>query len=115
MDWDSEARTWWHKAAAKGDEDARDYLEILEAEQREPLPACSEGNRRGTYIAGTITSLLSDDDFAYRYIDPREAAGKVEFAFAEAGRDLPAGTQALIREIEDFLTHLDPTTGGPRC
>ncbi|MEU0650395.1 hypothetical protein [Streptomyces umbrinus] len=115
MNWDSEARTWWQKAASRGDEDARDYLEILEAEQYEQLSACAEGNGRGTYIAGTVTSLLSDSDFACQQIDPREAAGKVESALAEAGRDLPDGTQALIREIEDFLTHLDPTTGGPRC
>ncbi|MFE1442922.1 hypothetical protein [Streptomyces sp. NPDC058739] len=115
MDWDSEARTWWQKAAAKGDEDARDYLEILDAEQEEELSACPKEQRREAYVTGIIASLVSDGDFACRYIDRRAAANRVESALAEAGLGLSDGARALIREIEDFLAHLDPTTGGPRC
>lgn len=111
MEWDVEARTWWQKAADKGDEDAQDYLEVLNAERKDELLAC-QGEKRKGYFVGTITSLMSESDFACS----RKAADRVESALAEAGLNLPDGkAQALIREIEDFLAHLDPTTGGPRC
>ncbi|MBY8345798.1 hypothetical protein LXH13_39590 [Streptomyces spinosirectus] len=111
MEWDTEARTWWQKAADKGDEDAQDYLEVLDAEQKNELLTCQEEQGKG-YFVGTVTSLMGDSDFACS----RKAAGRVESALAEAGLDLPDGkAQALIREIEDFLGRLDPTTGGPRC
>ncbi|WP_329163127.1 hypothetical protein OHA63_37915 [Streptomyces anulatus] len=32
---DNVARSWWEKAAIKGDEDAQDYLHILDAEREE--------------------------------------------------------------------------------
>jgi hypothetical protein len=116
LEWDGEARTWWLKAAARGDEDAQDYLEVLDAEHEFESLACRKEHRKEVIDPGTITSLLSDSDsdFACHH-DPRQAAQHVEAVLAEAGINLSRDTQALIREIEDFLAHLDPTTGGPRC
>ncbi|MFE0449129.1 magnesium and cobalt transport protein CorA [Streptomyces fungicidicus] len=111
LDKDDLARIWWEKAALKGDEDACDYLHILDAENEERLSAC---NRRGEERTEEAFKSFARS-FACRAVGTRVAADKVDRALGEAGTGLSAVTQALVREIEDFLTHLDHTTGGPRC
>ncbi|MEU0929070.1 hypothetical protein [Streptomyces malaysiensis] len=113
LDRDSEARCWWERAALKGDEDAQDYLAVLDAEREEKLSACQEGTEREERTAEAFTLFVSS--FACRSTDTRVAADRVDSALGEAGVELSKGTQTLVREIEGFLAHLDRTTGGPRC
>ncbi|MEU4098636.1 hypothetical protein [Streptomyces sp. NPDC026673] len=111
LDRDDEARSWWEKAALKGDEDARDYLSVLDSERDDQLPECSgqEKEREGE----SLTSVLGS--FACRSASNRLPVDRVDSALGNAGVELSEATQVLVREIEDFLTHLDHTTGGPRC
>ncbi|MEU2481924.1 hypothetical protein ABZ571_30130 [Streptomyces sp. NPDC013130] len=108
---DDVARCWWEKAALKGDEDARDYLHILDAEREEKLSACCGCEKE--HAEESLQSFVSD--FVCRSAGARVAVDRVHWALGEAGVDLSEATQALAREIEDFLAHLDHTTGGPRC
>ncbi|MDG5808845.1 hypothetical protein P9869_40690 [Streptomyces ossamyceticus] len=111
LDKDDEARSWWEKAALKGDEDARDYLYVLDSEREEELSACSGQDEERIYEA--FRSFVSG--FVCPSAGVRVAAERVDSALGEAGIELSEATQALVREIEDFLTHLGHTTGGPRC
>ncbi|MFI5635384.1 hypothetical protein OIE61_44455 [Streptomyces sp. NBC_01762] len=111
LDRDHEARTWWERAALKGDEDARDYLHILETEREEEVSACHGRERERTEEA--FKTFVSA--FVCQSAGIRVVADRVDSALGEAGVGLSEATQALVREIEDFLTHLDHTTGGPRC
>ncbi|MBH5338812.1 hypothetical protein IHE55_30185 [Streptomyces pactum] len=111
LDRDDVARSWWEKAALKGDEDARDYLRILDAEREENLSACC--GRGKEHAEESFRSFVSG--FVCRSAGTRVAADRVDWALGEAGVDLSEATQALVREIEVFLAHLDHTTGGPRC
>ncbi|MGW2426363.1 hypothetical protein ACWC0C_45510 [Streptomyces sp. NPDC001709] len=111
LDRDDEARRWWEKAALKGDEDARDYLYVLDAEKQEELVACRGQGKEHNDEA--FREFMND--FACAPLTSRVMADKIDSALGEAGVQLSEGSQSLAREIEDFLTHLDPTTGGPRC
>ncbi|MFF3359237.1 hypothetical protein ACFYWN_43185 [Streptomyces sp. NPDC002917] len=111
LDRDNEARSWWEKAALKGDEDARDYLHILDAEREEKLSTCCGNGKERTEEA--FRSFVSG--FVCQSAGIRVATDRVDSALGEAGVGLSEATQALVREIEDFLTHLGRTTGGPRC
>ncbi len=111
LDRDNEARSWWEKAALKGDEDARDYLHILDIEREEGLSACYGHGKERTEEA--FRSFVSG--FVCRSAGIHVATDRVDWALGEAGVGLSEATQALVREIEDFLAHLDHTTGGPRC
>ncbi|MFE1030238.1 hypothetical protein ACFW5I_38005 [Streptomyces sp. NPDC058818] len=115
LDRETMALEWWVRAARRGDKDAQDYLEILHAESEEDLPACREWTEREYeyFTARSFTSLVSD--LACPSIDPRATTDQVEPEPGETGLDLAEGTQALVREIESFLAHLDHTTDGPRC
>ncbi|MFI9262180.1 hypothetical protein ACIGT4_31435 [Streptomyces sioyaensis] len=113
LDRDSEARSWWEKAALKGDEDAQDYLAVLDAEREEGLSVCREEKEREQGIAEAFTLFVSG--FACRSMDMHVVKDRVVSALGKAGVEPSQGTQTLVREIEDFLAHLDHTTGGPRC
>jgi hypothetical protein len=108
LDRDDEARSWWEKAAFKGDQDALDYLHVLDAEGEEKLSACCGREREP--VDEAFRSFVSA--FA---CPPLLIADRLDSALGEAGVRMPEGSQNLVREIEDFLTHLDHTTGGPRC
>ncbi|MCH0573070.1 hypothetical protein I3F60_28145 [Streptomyces sp. MUM 136J] len=112
LDREDEARNWWEKAALKGDEDARDYLQILDAEREEQVSACQKEEREA-HVGEAFTAFVSS--FACPTIGTRAAADRVSSALDKAGVELPQGTQSLAREIEEFLAHLDHMTGGPRC
>ncbi|MER8003978.1 hypothetical protein [Streptomyces sp. NPDC095613] len=109
LDRNNVARSWWERAALKGDEDARDYLHILDAE--EGLSACCGPGKE--QAEESFTSFVSG--FVCRSAGIRVAVDRIDWALGEAGVGLSEATQALVREIEDFLAHLDHTTGGPRC
>ncbi|MFD4559635.1 hypothetical protein ACFWP5_35840 [Streptomyces sp. NPDC058469] len=111
LDRDDVARNWWEKAAFKGDEDARDYLRVLDAEREGNLSACCGQGKE--HAEESFRSFVSG--FACRSAGIRVAADRVDWALGKAGVGLSEATQALVREIEDFLAHLDHTTGGPRC
>jgi len=111
LDRDNEARSWWERAALKGDEDARDYLHVLDAEGIQELSARSGRGKEHTEESFSV--FVSS--FVCRSAGIRVAADRVDWALGQAGVGLPKATQALVREIEDFLAHLDHTTGGPRC
>ncbi|MFE7648466.1 hypothetical protein [Streptomyces phaeoluteigriseus] len=108
LDRDDEARSWWEKAAFKGDQDALDYLHVLDAEGEEKLSACCGREREP--VDEAFRSFVSA--FA---CPPLLIADRLDSALGEAGVRMPEGSQNLVREIEGFLTHLDHTTGGPRC
>ncbi|GFN01399.1 hypothetical protein [Streptomyces fulvorobeus] len=107
LDRDDEARSWWKKAALKGDQDALDYLHVLDAEKEENLSACSLGGEQADEAFRSFVSAFA--------CPPLLIADRLDSALGEAGVRMPEGSQNLVREIEDFLTHLDHTTGGPRC
>ncbi|MFI6608019.1 hypothetical protein [Streptomyces sp. NBC_00212] len=111
LDRDNVARSWWERAALKGDEDARDYLHILDVESEEELSTCCGHEKERAEEA--FRSFVSG--FVCRSAGIRVATDRVDSALGEAGVGLSEATQALVREIEDFLAHLDHTTGGPRC
>ena len=111
LDRDNEARSWWEKAALKGDEDARDYLHILDAEKEEQLSERYGQGKERTEEA--FRSFVSG--FVCQSAGIQIATDRVDSALGEAGVGLPEATHALVREIENFLTHLDHTSGGPRC
>ncbi|GLW19876.1 hypothetical protein Stsp01_66190 [Streptomyces sp. NBRC 13847] len=107
LDRDDEARRWWKKAALKGDQDALDYLHVLDAENEENLSACSLRGEQADEVFRSFVSAFA--------CPPLLIADRLDSALGEAGVRMPDGSQNLVREIEDFLTHLDHTTGGPRC
>ncbi|WP_328565103.1 hypothetical protein [Streptomyces coelicoflavus] len=107
LDRDDEARRWWKKAALKGDQDALDYLHVLDVENEENLSACSLGGEQADEAFRSFVSAFACPSLLI--------ADRLDSALGEAGVRMPEGSQNLVREIEDFLTHLDHTTGGPRC
>jgi hypothetical protein len=107
LDRDDEARRWWKKAALKGDQDALDYLHVLDAENEENLSACSLGGEQADEAFRSFVSAFACPSLLI--------ADRLDSALGEAGVRMPEGSQNLVREIEDFLAHLDHTTGGPRC
>ncbi|GHB92460.1 hypothetical protein GCM10010306_104500 [Streptomyces umbrinus] len=114
LDRDVEAYQWWEKAACRGDEDARDYLEILAAEGKRSLSSRPERCANEERSIGAFTSFVSGF-VACHSIESRVSADRVDSAVGEAGDEPSEGTQTLVREIEDFLIHLDRTADGPRC
>lgn len=111
LDRDDEARSWWEKAALKGDEDAQDYLHVLDSEREKKLSACCDQEGKGTGEA--FRSFMSG--FACQPFTAHVIADRVDSALGEVGVRLSKDSQTLVQEIEAFLTHLDHTTGGPRC
>ncbi|MFF7025943.1 hypothetical protein ACFY97_33630 [Streptomyces klenkii] len=111
LDRDEEARQWWERAALKGDEDARDYLAVLEAEKEtEALPCPGQERERAGHALVTAMGEVEAQKIASCVITGR--GGSVPRG---SGNQLSGDPRNLMREIEHFLTHLDPTTGGPRC
>ncbi|MFF7852111.1 hypothetical protein ACFZDF_31640 [Streptomyces sp. NPDC007910] len=107
LDRDDEARSWWKRAALKGDQDALDYLHVLDVENEENLSACSLGGEQADEAFRSFVSAFACPSLLL--------ADRLDSALGEAGVRMPEGSQNLVREVEDFLTRLDHTTGGPRC
>ncbi|MGW0121918.1 hypothetical protein [Streptomyces sp. NPDC003327] len=108
LDRDDEARSWWNRAALKGDQDALDYLHVLDAENDgDSSSYCWREKSKGDQSFRSFVRSFA--------CSPLLIADRLDSALGEAGVRMPDGSQNLVREIEDFLTHLDHTTGGPRC
>lgn len=107
LDRDDEARSWWKRAALKGDQDALDYLHVLDVESEENLSACSLGGEQADEAFRSFVSAFACPSLLL--------ADRLDSALGEAGVRMSEGSQNLVREVEDFLTRLDHTTGGPRC
>ncbi|MEU2209686.1 hypothetical protein [Streptomyces hygroscopicus] len=108
---DEEALCWWQWAAERGDEDARDYLELLRAERQEqenpPVesPAPSElENRAALYVWKASGTNAGSHTFA-----------AVQLALSAAvNPELSEDAKQLVREIEKYLQHPDRMTDGRR-
>jgi len=108
LDRDEEALTWWQWAAERGDEDARDYLELLQSEAQE----------RGHTVTGLSASSPHPEEDTAQFF--RKASGMtasshtfaaVQLALhAATGPETNADAQRLVQEIEDYLQHPDRMT-----
>ncbi|MFC8918305.1 hypothetical protein ACFT5C_21285 [Streptomyces sp. NPDC057116] len=101
---DEEALFWWKKAATRGDEDAQDYLEILNAE--------SAGNSQ------MRSDLREEEDRQLRFLslfvlDCMSARRDALAAMRIALRAAPKEASGLVEEIEQFLAP-DRMTDGRR-
>ncbi|GAA0452169.1 hypothetical protein [Streptomyces olivaceiscleroticus] len=110
LDRDEEALTWWKKAAARGDEDAQDYLDILGDEEKEktgefPCPDAQTGETPGGSLACSAQKagsfLMGGGAF-------------VAACLAATEPKISKDTERLLEEIEEFLTDPDRMTDGRR-
>jgi hypothetical protein len=111
LDRDEEALRWWLWAAERGDEDARDYLEMLRAERQEQEKSA----------VGPLTSSELDKSSAlYVWKSSGASSGSRTFAAvqlalsAAANLELSEDAKQLVREIEEYLRHPDRMTDGRR-
>ncbi|MFE1479220.1 hypothetical protein ACFW6N_35970 [Streptomyces cyaneofuscatus] len=112
LDRPEEAFSWWELAARRGDEDAKDYLEILraemQAEERNPaglseLPK-SEGESASSFV-WRACFMSSDSD----------AITAVRVALSAASSsDVSEEAEKLVRDIEMYMRHPDRMTDGRR-
>ncbi|WP_431985237.1 hypothetical protein [Streptomyces qinglanensis] len=107
LDRDDEARSWWEKAALKGDEDARDYLYVVDSEQQEERSECcgQEEENSDEYLNLSVKGPTRLPSTAQIIAD---LTGPVS---AGTGAGVSEESQVLVQQVEDFLTRLDPTTG----
>lgn len=112
LDRDEEALTWWKKAASKGDDDARDYLDILRTE-------AEGGNRMNSDPPG---DQEKKSDFLAAFVQKANGtvAGLDTFAAVQIalnsaiGPEVSEAAKQLVGEIEKYLTHPDRMTDGRR-
>ncbi|MGW4186497.1 hypothetical protein ACWEK2_30540 [Streptomyces albidoflavus] len=108
---DEEALRWWQWAAERGDEDARDYLEMLHVERQEqenpsvdsPAPSEME-NSAALYVWKSSGTNAGSHTFA-----------AVQLALSAAvNPELSEDAKQLVREIEEYLQRPDRMTDGRR-
>ncbi|MBL3671620.1 hypothetical protein JL475_38300 [Streptomyces sp. M2CJ-2] len=110
LDRDAEALNWWQWAAERGDQDARDYLEMLHTERQE----------QENSVADSPTSELEKSAALYVWKTSRTTAGSHTFAAiqlalsAAANPELSEDAKQLVREIKEYLQHPDRMTDGRR-
>ncbi|MER7794696.1 hypothetical protein [Streptomyces sp. NPDC097640] len=112
LDRDEEALRWWKWAAERGDEDARDYLEMLHTERQEhdsppkndsPMPS-QLGTNPALFVCEASGTSAGTHTFA-----------AVQLALsAAANPELSEEVKQLVREIEEYLQHPDRMTDGRR-
>ena len=115
LDFDEEAVPWWGRAAARGDEDAQDYLEILLQERTQTANtqcgATRESGRKDfdAFIdsARTVTSFCAPLTSGR----PRPSPTPSEQEW-DTPRQLRLLVDHTIQEIEKFLAHPDQMTDG---
>ncbi|MFD3883340.1 hypothetical protein [Streptomyces microflavus] len=112
LDRPEEALSWWELAARRGDEDAKDYLEILRAEMQEDEknpaglsePPKSEGESASSFV-WRACSMSSGSD----------AITAVRVALSAASSsDVSEEAKKLVRDIEMYMRHPDRMTDGRR-
>lgn len=113
------ARRWWKKAALMGDEDARNYLEILETEEEAEAAGRGTGLRSstadpsaGSRLRADWASLLSAGPGPFTDRPPVPVAPRP--VVREGRESSPEDTQGLMREIEEYLPRLDQAVDGGR-
>ncbi|MFD8731624.1 MULTISPECIES: hypothetical protein [unclassified Streptomyces] len=112
LDRPEEAFPWWERAAGRGDEDAKDYLEILRAEMQE----------KGKHPAGLSESLQRDGESASSFVwracsksPGSDAITAVRVALnAASSTDVSEEAKNLVRDIEMYMRHPDRMTDGRR-
>ncbi|TKS98695.1 hypothetical protein [Streptomyces lasalocidi] len=108
---DEEAMRWWQWAAERGDEDARDYLEMLHAERY--------GQENPSADSPTLEEL-ENSAALYVWKSSETNAGSHTFAAvqlalsAAVNSELSEDAKQLVREIEEYLQHPDRMTDGRR-
>nr|WSW64611.1 hypothetical protein OG513_39440 [Streptomyces sp. NBC_00998] len=106
-DW---ALSWWQKAAEGGDEDARDYLEILREEAAETVSPPSDPPGDPTFLGDSAAFVV--------WKASSMAAGSDTFAAVQVA--LQAATrphqdaERLVEQVEEYLRHPDRMTDGRR-
>jgi hypothetical protein len=100
------ARRWWHQAAHRGDQDAIDYLALMDEEAASP--GSHEGALSCVYVPfpspqRKATAPAAVDEYAalYKLLTPMERRRQG----AQRSKE-----EILIREIEDFLQAHQSTT-----
>ncbi|MFI9248177.1 hypothetical protein ACIGXF_37740 [Streptomyces sp. NPDC053086] len=110
LDRDEEALSWWQWAAERGDEDARDYLEMLHAERQEqespPESPAASGLEKSAALYVWKASGTSTGSHTF-------AAVQLALS-AAANPELSEDAKQLVREIEEYLQHPDRMTDGRR-
>ncbi|MEU1660936.1 hypothetical protein ABZ527_33235 [Streptomyces griseofuscus] len=111
LDRDEQALRWWKWAAERGDEDSRDYLELLHTERQEQENSSAESpatsaleNSAALYVWKTSGTNTGSHTFA-----------AVQLALSAANNpELSEDAKQLVREIEEYLQHPDRMTDGRR-
>ncbi|MFJ2203551.1 hypothetical protein [Streptomyces violaceusniger] len=112
LDRDDEALRWWQWAAERGDEDARDFLEMLHTERQEqenpsvesPTPSRPEDSA-ALYVWKSSGTNAGSHTFA---------AVQLALSAAANNPELSEDAKQLVREIEEYLQHPDRMTDGRR-
>lgn len=112
LDRPEDAVSWWQWAAARGDEDAQDYLDILHADMQEAedvpagFPASPpHGRDNAAMLAWKAAGLAAGS----------ETFTAVQLALsAAASPDVSEEAKRLVKEIEEYLQHPDRMTDGRR-
>lgn len=121
LDRDQLARCWWIKAARMGDEDAKDYLEVLESESHlEPPEHHSDSTElRETVMRRMREKLHSPDSkegkaaVCEKFV--LRLALETPLLLSRAGKEEITGeVQSMIREIEEYLASPEHLTDGRR-
>ncbi|MBB4789402.1 hypothetical protein [Streptomyces nodosus] len=112
LDRSEDAIFWWQWAAARGDEDARDYLDILNAGMQDPgnvpvgfqASSPNDGGSAAMLVWKAAGVTAGSDTFA-----------AVQLALsAAASPDVSEEAKRLVKEIEEYLQHPDRMTDGRR-
>ncbi|MFE1518279.1 hypothetical protein ACFW9I_15835 [[Kitasatospora] papulosa] len=112
LDCPGDAFSWWKLAARRGDEDARDYVEILhaDAQEKERTPT------------GLSASSGRDEESASLFVSRACSMSPGSDAFAAVRLALNAASskgvseeaKKLVRDIESYMRHPDRMTDGRR-
>ncbi|GGU70474.1 hypothetical protein [Streptomyces daghestanicus] len=111
LDRDEEALRWWQWAAERGDEDARDYLDLLHTERQE---------QESSPVESPTLSELENSAALYVWKASGTDSGSHTFAAvqlalsAAANPELSEDAKRLVRQIEEYLQHPDRMTDGRR-
>ncbi|HEY8983290.1 MAG TPA: hypothetical protein VIU15_27390 [Streptomyces sp.] len=114
MDREKEARPWWEKAARRGDRDAQDYVEILNAEEIEVewVKVSSPHSELGDMFTPVIFPLSSHASEFKRLLSGASSCSI--WHIGSLPPQLPGLEHQLVRDIEEFLAGLGPITDGRR-
>ncbi|MBT1187827.1 hypothetical protein HET69_28535 [Streptomyces sp. CJ_13] len=98
---------WWEKAAASGDEDAKDYLEILREEMElEGMSSVSVQSHR--HYSSAL--FVMRDEIAARNVSS-EALHRLSGMFEKAACVTSEDLNQMIRDLEEYLAR-QVTNGG---